>query len=297
MEALLARPSTSVALVITHHGGDDVYERIWNDSIGELALSAGIELVELNGDGVDELKSWVGFLGADVLVASDWRCRVPASVLSMLPMGGINIHDALLPRYGGFAPLNWAIARGEKEVGVTAHVMSPAIDLGDLIVQKRLPVGPDETVREVAERVFRVVGPITVAALDLMATAGFAPVAQSPEQSTMFHRRTLSDSHIDWGRPAREVHDLVRAQADPYPNAFTFLAGCRLAIKRTSMPDRAYCGTPGRVACAAFGGVVVICGRDPHHLNEGIVVRRVQPDGHEEMDARDYFTEMGCDLG
>jgi methionyl-tRNA formyltransferase len=229
-------------------------------------------------------------------VASNWRALVPSDVLSVVPMGGVNIHDALLPRYGGFAPLNWAIARGETEVGITAHVMTPAIDLGDVIVQERLPVGPDDTVRDVAERVFDRIGPVTVTALDRLVEPGFVPAPQSRAASTMFHHRTVQDSRIDWARPPREVHDLVRAQVDPYPNAFTFHAGRRLRIKRTSLPSRAYCGTPGRVACLAAGGVVVICGRGRNEENQGIVLRVVQPEGEGEMDAREYFNAAGGDL-
>ncbi len=297
LAALLARPATTVALVVTHADGDDPYEQIWVDSVGDLARSAGVDVIELGHESAHELKSLVAGSGADVLVASNWRSRVASAVLGVLPMGGVNIHDALLPRYGGFAPLNWAIARGESEVGLTAHVMTRAIDLGDVIVQERLPVGPDETVREVAERVFERVGPVTVAALDRLATPGFTVRPQSRQESTMFHRRTIADSRIDWTRPAREIHDLIRAQVDPYPNAYTFDGGRRVAVKQGSLPARAYCGTPGRVASVVGHGVVVICGRDLRTDNEGIVLRRVQPEGEEEMDAAEYFVEVGRDLG
>ncbi len=297
LEALLGRRDTSVELVVTHPQGDDPYERVWTDSIDEAARAAGIEVAELGAEADGALKSLVATAAPDVVVASNWRSRVPLDVLSLAPLGGINVHDALLPRYGGFAPINWAIARGETEVGVSAHVMSPAIDLGDLIIQEGLPVRPDETARDVAERVFERVGPITVAALDRLATPGFVPTPQARERSTLFHRRTIADSRIDWGRPAREVHDLVRAQADPYPNAFTTHDGRRLAVQRTSLPSRPYCGTPGRVACPADGGVVVICGRDTRDENQGLILHRVAPDGDSPIDATDYFAEMGADLG
>lgn len=297
LEALLARPGTSVPLLVTHpYAGDDPYEQVWADSVADLARAAGVDVVNLPHHADGELKWRLTAAGADVVVASNWRTRVPADVLAAVPMGGINVHDALLPKYGGFAPLNWAIERGEREVGLSAHVMSEAIDLGDLILQERLPVGPDETAREVAERVFARVGPVTVAALDRMATPGFAPVPQSRDRSTMFHRRTVADGRIDWSRPPRQVHDLVRAQSDPYPSAFTFHEGLRLAVKRTALPDRPYCGTPGRIACPGNGGVIVICGRDLQHDNQGVVVLRVQPEGGRELDATDYFTEMGGDL-
>ena len=67
-------------------------------------------------------------------------------------------------------------------------------------------------------------------------------------------------------------------------------------MRRTSLPSRAYCGTPGRVACRGGGGVIVICGRDPRDDNQGLVLHRVAPDGGGPIDAADYFTEMGADL-
>lgn len=296
LEALLGRPDTSVELVVTHPPGSDLYEQVWTDPVEEPARSAGIDVVELGPQSDSALQPLLEAAAADVVIASNWRSFVPCDVLSPVPFGGINVHDALLPRYGGFASINWAIARGESELGVSAHVMAPAIDLGDLIVQERLSVGPDETAGEVAERVFALVGPITVAALDRIATPGFVPTPQARERSTLFHRRTIADSRIDWSRPPREVHDLVRAQADPYPNAFTTHEGHPLSVQRTSLPSRAYCGTPGRVACLGGGGVIVICGRDAREDNQGLVLHRVTPAGGSAVDATDYFTEMGSDL-
>ena len=299
LEALLERREITVSLVVTHPDGDDLYERVWTDSIDEPARDAGVPLVELRGrrrrrargprrDGRRRRRRRVELASP----------TCPSRRSQLVPLAGVNVHDALLPRYGGFAPLNWAIARGEADVGVSAHVMSPAIDLGDLIVQERLPVGPDETAREVAERVFARVGPVTVAALDRIADPGFAPRPQARERATLFHRRALADSRIDWTRPAREVHDLVRAQADPYPNAFAFHDGRRLAVKRAALPARAYCGTPGRVASRNGEGVVVICGRDPADpdRNQGLVLHEVQPEGADAVDAATYFDTPGGDL-
>ncbi len=297
LEALLERGGTTVELVVTHPDGGDPYEQVWTSSIGEAAHAADIETVVLGSSGDGALKALVAAAKPDVVVASNWRSFVAGDVLSLARLGGVNVHDALLPRYGGFAPINWAIARGETAIGVTAHVMAPEIDLGEIIVQERLAVGPDETAREVAERVFERVGPVTVAALDRLGTAGFVPSPQARNRATIFHRRTIADGRIDWSRPAREVHDLVRAQADPYPNAFTTHAGRRLSVQRTSLPQRAYCGTPGRVACRISHGVVVICGRDAGEDNQGLVLHRVAPEGGGPVDAAQYFTEAGAQLG
>jgi methionyl-tRNA formyltransferase len=297
LEALIAEPDHTVALVITHPHGDDPYEHVWTDSVTDLARREGIEALEVGEAEIPTLRERITLAGAEIIVASNWRSRVHSEVLSLVPQGGVNIHDSLLPRYRGFAPLNWAVIRGEVEVGITAHLMSPDLDLGDIVVQERIPIGDDETIREIAGRVLDRVGPVTIAALERVRTPGFRATPQDPAQSTMFHRRSVRDSRIVWTNPARTVHNLVRAQVDPYPNAYAYHEGRRLEVTRTALPTRAYCGTPGRVVTRACGGgVVVICGPDGGTVNEGLVVLRVRPEGSAEMDAAAYFTCTGVDL-
>jgi methionyl-tRNA formyltransferase len=114
--------------------------------------------------------------------------------------------------------------------------------------------------------------------------------------STFYHKRTERDRRIDWSRPARSVHDLVRAQADPYPNAFTVHRGRRLLVKRAVLPRRPYRGTPGRVFIRDGDGVVVVCGEAPGTANQGVVLLAVQPEGGDPIAAAKHFERMGDDL-
>lgn len=295
LQALLAADH-SVPLVVTHGESSHPYETIWADSVAELAASAGIEVLTARVADA-EVAAGIAAVEPDVILCSDWRTWVAPELLALARLGGINVHDGLLPAYGGFAPINWAIVCGESEAGVTAHVMTEELDGGDILVQRRVPIGFTDTATEVALRVFGLVGPVGLEALERIADPDFQPQPQDRDRATFFHKRSDRDSRIDWTSTPLAIYNLVRAQSDPYPNAHTVHYGRRLAIKRASLPRRVYCGSPGRVFCRVAEGVIVLCGTRPGNGAQGLVVESVQPEGGEEVPASEYFRLMGDDLG
>ena len=230
LEALLADPRHSVSLVITHPESEHPYETIWADSVAELAQSVDVDVVIAQSANGDEVKQRIEQARPDVLVCSDWRTWVAPEVLSLAEFQGINIHDGLLPTYGGFAPINWAIISGEREAGLTAHCMTEEFDLGDILVQYRVPIGFTDTATDVAERVFSLLGKVTLEALDRVADVDFQPQPQDRTKATFFHKRSMHDSQIDWSLSPLAIYNLVRAQSDPYPNAYTFHRGQRSRV-------------------------------------------------------------------
>ncbi len=276
LRPLLTHPHHQVSLVVTHPESSHPYECIWNDSVAELARGRDIEVVTAREGDEPAVLAALARHPADVLLASDWRSHLSTRVLSHFPRGGINVHDGLLPRYGGFAPINWAIANGEPEIGVTAHEISDGFDLGPIIVQRRLSVGPDETATQVARRVFGVCREICVDALQCIDRTDFRPRPQDAAEATFFHKRGEREGRIDWTWPARRVYDLIRAQSDPYPNAHARYRGRRLLVKRAQFPTRAYCGTPGRVLQRSQAGALVLCGKGRDTHNQGLWLTEVQ---------------------
>ncbi|HEU0300248.1 MAG TPA: formyltransferase family protein, partial [Longimicrobium sp.] len=232
-----------------------------------------------------------------VILSSDWRTWLDPRIYEIPPHGALNIHDALLPRYAGFAPLNWAILNGETETGVTVHWMNEHFDLGDILLQERVPIGPDETVTEVFRRTLPLFDTLAVEALRLLEAGDPPRIAQDPAQATFFHKRCERDSLIDWREPRTRIRNLVRAQSDPYPNAFTWHRGQKLRVKRASLAGVTYCGSPGRVFARHPEGVVVLAGADGGGPGQGVVLEVVQPEGGPEIPANEYFTRMGDYLG
>jgi methionyl-tRNA formyltransferase len=293
IEAVLAA-GHEVPLIVTHPDGDSAYEKIFNESVAELAADHGIPLLVRNRADDAEVRDAVTGAGADVMVVSNWRTWLSPEVYSTPRLGTVNVHDALLPAYAGFAPLNWALINDEPEVGVTAHVMDAEFDAGDIIVQWSTSVSDEDTVVELFERTLAMFGPITVEALERVASGRRDWTPQDRRKASYFHRRCEEDNRIDWGWPARDIFNLVRAQVDPYPNAFCFCRGERLRVLRARVTDDVIGGTPGRIVIRRGSGVVIVAGADARRgRSPGVVIERVRTDDGREFDAADYFPHMG----
>jgi methionyl-tRNA formyltransferase len=294
LDALLAE-GHEIPLVITHPTSDHAYEIIWNDSVAALAAKHDIPLLErrhANGEDIAEL---LRELDPDLLVSSDWRTWVAPRIYGLAKHGAINIHDALLPRYGGFAPLNWALVNGEREVGVTVHFMNERFDLGDIVLQRRVPVEDDDTVTDLFDKTIELFAPMVLEAIDLIDSGRTDWTAQDPAEATFFHKRSVEDSRISWTTSARDIVNLVRAQVDPYPNAFAHLGAERVRVLSASVSTQRLGGTPGRLfRPEGDGGVAVVCGPDARAGSEfGVVLERVRTDDDREHRAADYFRTMG----
>jgi methionyl-tRNA formyltransferase len=293
LEALL-KSEHEVPLVITHPTSNHIYETIWNDSVAQLAEQHSIPVLERKYANDDEVAERLRELKPDLLVSSDWRSWVAPHIYGLATHGAINIHDALLPRYGGFAPLNWALVNGEREVGVTVHFMNEDFDLGDIVVQKRVPVEDKDTATDLFHKTVELFVPATLEAIDLIGSGRTDWTEQDPEQATFFHKRSVEDSRIDWSWSARDIANLVRAQVDPYPNAFAYYKGERVRILSASVSRLRLGGTAGRVFRPEGEGVGIVCGPDARRGTEyGLVVERLRTDDGAEHRGIDFFRTMG----
>ena len=148
-----------------------------------------------------------------------------APLLAAARQGALNMHGSLLPRYRGRAPVNWAVLHGERETGATLHYMTAKPDAGDIVAQTRVPILPDDTAREVFDKV-TVAAEITLDGALPALIAGTAPRRpQDLASASYFGGRRPEDGIIDWKRDALSIHNLVRAVAPPYPGARTTLGG------------------------------------------------------------------------
>jgi methionyl-tRNA formyltransferase len=228
------------------------------------------------------------------MVVSNWRTWLPPTIFSIPRLGTLNVHDALLPGYAGFAPLNWALINDEPEVGVTAHMMNAEFDAGDIVLQRATPVTDDDTIVDLFDRTLEMFGPITVDALQLIGSGRTDWSPQDRRAASYFHRRCDEDNRIDWLWPARDIFNLVRAQADPYPNAYCFHGTERLRILKASVTEDAIGGTPGRIVIRRGTGVVIVAGADARRGRiPGLLIQRARTDDGPELDAAEYFPRMG----
>ncbi|MEU6341028.1 methionyl-tRNA formyltransferase [Streptomyces sp. NPDC046977] len=293
LQALL-ESDHEVALVVTHPRSEHAYEKIWDDSVAELAEKHGVPVLLRNRPDDAELLEAIRAAAPDVIVANNWRTWLPPEIFDLPPHGTLNVHDSLLPAYAGFSPIIWALINGEDRVGVTAHRMDAELDAGDILLQRSTPVGPQDTATDLFHRTVDMIAPLVRESLDLMASGRARWQPQDRSRASFFHKRSVEDSRIDWNWPAEDLERLVRAQSDPYPNAFAYHRGERIRIVSAAVSRARYGGTPGRIFIREGDGVVVVAGADARGGHRpGLLVRTIRTDDGTEHAATDWFRTMG----
>lgn len=234
LKVLLAH-RIAVPLVVTH--ADDPRETRWFESVAATAADYEIAAIAPDNPNAADVVAQVAARSPDFIFSFYYRKMLAAPLLALPRRGALNMHGSLLPKYRGRAPVNWAVLAGERETGATLHYMTTKPDDGDIVAQTTVPILPDDTAREVFDKV-------TVAAemtLDRTLPAlivGNAPrQAQDLAKGSYFGARRPEDGVIDWTRDAAAIHNLVRAVAPPYPGAFTAIGGVPARILRTRVAD------------------------------------------------------------
>jgi methionyl-tRNA formyltransferase len=230
----------------------------------------------------------------DLAFAVSWRYLIPPEVFGRPRLGTYVIHDSLLPEYRGFAPTVWALVNGEDHTGATLFEMARDVDSGDVIDQRPVPIGPDDAIADVMQRVTGAYLELLTDNLDALRSGTAPRRPQDAARATYTCKRLPEDNRIDWKAPARCVHDLVRAVSSPYPGAFTTLGGERLTVWAASRVEgRRYAGrTPGRVAEVRPGeGAVVLAGDGP------VLLRQVQREGGLPVCAAEVLDRVSLTLG
>ncbi|MFW3470706.1 methionyl-tRNA formyltransferase [Streptomyces microflavus] len=282
-----------VVTVVTHPKSEHAYEKIWSDSVADLAEKHGIPVIIRNRPDV-ELVDRLKEVAPDIIVANNWRTWMPPEIYNLPVHGTLNIHDSLLPAYAGFSPLIWALINGEPEVGVTAHLMDEELDAGDIVIQRSVAVGPTDTTTDLFHRTVDLIAPVTTEALGLIASGQTEFTRQDRSKASFFHKRAEEDIRIDWTWPAQDLERLIRAQSAPYPSAFTFHKGQRLEVVSAVVSEGRYGGTPGRIFYREGDGVVIVVGADARTgRNHGLAITRVRTGDGRELPATEYFTSMG----
>ena len=172
----------------------------------------------------------------DIQIVVAFR-MLPESIWSFPPMGTLNVHGSLLPKYRGAAPINWAIINGEKETGVTTFRLQHAIDTGDILLQERIPISSDMTAGELHDTMMEV-GAQTLVKTLVGLIAGTIHSKPQEESLAVLHAPKIftKDCEVDWQQPVAQIHNLIRGLA-PFPGALTKVDGKIVKLFSTSIYD------------------------------------------------------------
>lgn len=284
LKALLAR-RVDVALVVTHD--DRPGEEIWFDSMRRTAEDYRIPVIAPDDPNTPEVLDRVREARPDFLFSFYYRSMLGAPLLAVPARGAYNMHGSLLPKYRGRVPVNWAIIEGETETGATLHVMNEKPDNGAIVDQFAVPILPDDTAREVFDKVCVAAELVLWRCLPALLDGSARLVPQDLSRGRYFGGRRPEDGRIPAGIGARRLHDFVRALARPYPGAFADLEAGRLVLWRT-LPDGAAAAPPGAAELRVIDDALAIVCADGGKLR----VLDATLDG-APLDARSFRAAFG----
>ena len=256
------------------------------------ARAGGVEVIATRDPHADQVLARLGELAPEVLVVASYGVILKDVLLDFAPHGCLNVHASLLPKHRGASPIQAAILAGDAETGVSVQRLVRELDAGDVLLERRRPIGPDETGGELLAALAELGGEALVEALDHLAsgTASFAP--QDHGAASFCRKLKKQHGRIDWARPATELERLVRAMT-PWPGARTLVPGPRGATRELAVARaRVVPGTEGASGeLLDTSSFLVATGAG------ALALERVIPAGKREMDGEDFLRGARLEVG
>jgi methionyl-tRNA formyltransferase len=210
------------------------------------AKELGIKVVQperiRHAENLAKLKAW----DAELMVVVGYGQIIPQSIIDLPRFGILNVHASLLPKYRGAAPIQWAIANGEKESGVTIMQIDAGLDTGDMLLKKRVAIGDEETAPELSARLASLGAELLLEAIDQIAAGTVIREAQRNEDATLAPILKREDGLVDWRRRAEEIYHRWRG-FNPWPGAYTFFRGQQMSLSEMQVAKRASGGKCGHL--------------------------------------------------
>lgn len=237
LEGLL-EAGVEVRALYTYAQGPDEQ---WFTPPAAVALAQGIPVHLAPAFNADEVYEAIRALAPDFLFSFYFREMIQARFLELPRLGAFNLHGSLLPKYRGRAPINWVLVKGEAETGVTLHAMTPKPDDGDIIGQTAIPIAWDETALSLTRKAAAAGRQLVTTTVPRLVEGTAPRVSQKTlGPSSYFGGRKPEDGELRFDMTAGEAFNLVRAVADPWPNAFLRLPGGTVKVS-WAVPATADC--------------------------------------------------------
>jgi methionyl-tRNA formyltransferase len=236
-------------------------QRVGPSPVKRFALEHGLTILQPDSLSDPAFAAHLRALAPDLVVVVAFRI-LPQSVFTIPKLGAFNLHASLLPKYRGAAPINWAIIRGERETGVTTFFLRESVDTGNIILQARVPIAPEETAGELHDVLADVGAEIVLHTVRLIETGKASTRPQDDAQASPAPKLFKHHCRIDWKKPPDEIVNFVRGLS-PRPCATSGYHNALLRIYRAAASDHPPSGTPGeilasdrRLIVGAAGGAV-----------------------------------------
>ena len=260
------------------------------DPIKEFALENGLTVMQPDNFEdkavLDEMRTF----GADLCVMAYVIIFVPAEARDIPTHGSICFHPSLLPLHRGPSSINWPIIWGATKGGLSYFWPDDGLDEGEILLQKEVAIGPDDTIGSVYfDKVFPLGLEATLEAIDLVRAGNPPKIVQDHSKATYEGWCNKMVAEIDWNRSVGELYNLIRG-CNPQPGAWTIYNGEVLQIFDCTKTDHA-CGRTGRVSAITDDGITITAGRG------SIIAKRVRYAGGKKVTAAEFAIEVGLEEG
>ena len=251
--------------------------------VKRFAESAGLAVEQPLKVRTRSFRERIGACRPDLLVVVAFGRILSARLLDQTPLGAINLHFSLLPKYRGAAPVQWALARGESATGVTTLRVNAMLDAGDMLLREEVAIEPGEHAPALFERLAAIGAPLLVESVAGLASGAIEPRPQDDAAATLAPLLKTEDGWVDPAEhDARTIDGRIRG-FDPWPGVWLMRGARRLRLVRGSIAEpQAETADPGRLTPIPGGGVVLQCAN-----GTALRLLEVQPDGRGALDVAD----------
>lgn len=294
LQALLDKGENVVCVVTQPDRPKGRGRKIMEPPVKKLALQASIPVLQPESVKESAFHSELRTYEPDIIALTAYGKILPESIINLPPLGTINVHGSLLPKYRGAAPIQWALINGETETGITIMQMDKGMDTGDILLQKKLPIGPEDTAGSLSVQMAQLGGQALVEALGLLRSDRLKPTRQDDSLASFAPLLKKEDGLVDWSRSALQISCQVRG-LDPWPTTYTTLSGKRLRLFSPEVVDQGLCrdipAEPGRVCAADRQGLLVATG------NGCLLIKELQAEGSKRMTVDAFLSGRSLEPG
>ena len=276
LKSLLAGPDQVVAVVTQPDKAKGRGKKVMPPPVKVLAESMDIPVLQPVKIKTEEFRNGLLSYRPDLMVVAAYGRILPQPLLDLAPLGAINVHGSLLPKYRGAAPIQWSVINGEPETGISILQMDAGMDTGDVLLKAKIPMKPEETAGSLFEKLAVLGGETVLKGIKGIKEGSLIPVPQDHYQATAAPMLKKDDGLIDWTRDAMEVDCFIRGM-DPWPSAYCFLDTTRLRLFRPQVVEMDVNAPPGTMLRADRQGILVACGKN------ALLIREIQPEGGKRM--------------
>lgn len=276
LKRLLETDSAEIVAVVTQPDRPKGRKRrLTPCPLNKFAKERGLPLLTPEKIACPEAQRQIAELDPDLFAVAAYGQYIPASITSLAPRGAINMHPSLLPRYRGAAPIQWALANGDTQSGVSIINVSEELDAGDILLQRAMNIRADDTAVTLGARLADLGAEMFSEAIRQLDAGSIESIPQNSEQVLYARKLKKTDGEIDWTWDASDIHNRVRG-FNPWPGCYSKIKGKAVKIWRTELNPAE--GTPGEVIRVDKKGPLVATGRG------SLRILCLQPPGKKRMD-------------